>query len=255
MTYRAPVDDIVFTLLNTAGLKKALDDGLYPDVDAETVAAVLGEAGRFAGDIIAPLNAVGDKIGAKFADGKVTTPPGFKDAYTNWAAAGWNGIAATPDFGGQGLPIAVNAACIEMWNSASMAFSLNPLLTGGAIEALTAHASEELKERYLAKDDLRRMDRHDAPDRAAGRLRRRRTAHQGGAQSRRQLPHHRAEDLHHLGRARPDRQHHPHACWRACTDAPPGNARHLAVHRAEIPARRGRHARRAQRHPLPLDRA
>ncbi|BAT58369.1 acyl-CoA dehydrogenase, short-chain specific [Variibacter gotjawalensis] len=151
MTYRAPVDDIVFTLLHNAGLQTAIDSGQFPDMDAETVAAVLEEAGKFAADVIAPLNVAGDRIGAKFDGGTVKTAPGFKDAYTSWAAAGWNGIAATPDFGGQGLPIAVNAACIEMWNSASMAFSLNPLLTGGAIEALTAHGAPELKDLYLAK--------------------------------------------------------------------------------------------------------
>ena len=122
MIYRAPVADIAFSLRHAAGLKTALAEGLYGDLDEQTVDSVLAEAGRFATDIIAPLNGVGDKFGTPFKNGTVTTPPGWKDAYTTWAAAGWNGLAAPANWGGQELPQAVNAACIEMWNSASMAF-------------------------------------------------------------------------------------------------------------------------------------
>src|SRR5882672_8245187 len=151
MTYRAPVADIAFALKNAAGLKAALAEGLYGDLDAETVDSVLAEAGRFAADVIAPLNAVGDKFGTPFKDGAVTTPPGWKEAYTAWAAAGWNGLAAPSDFGGQELPQAVNAACIEMWNSASMAFGIGPVLTMAAVDALHAYGSDTLKQRYLGK--------------------------------------------------------------------------------------------------------
>src|SRR5689334_18687797 len=118
MTYRAPVSDIGFALKHAAGFEAALNEGLYGDLDADTVDAVLEEAGRFATDVIAPLNSVGDKHGTPFKDGAVTTPPGWKDAYTSWAAAGWNGLTAPVEWGGQDLPHAVNAACIEMWNSA-----------------------------------------------------------------------------------------------------------------------------------------
>jgi acyl-CoA dehydrogenase len=151
MTYRAPVADIAFALKHAAGLKTSLAEGLYGDLDEETVDSVLAEAGRFATDVIAPLNTVGDKFGTPFKDGVVTTPPGWKQAYTAWAAAGWNGLAAPTQWGGQALPQAVNAACIEMWNSAAMAFGIGPILTMAAVDALAADGSDELKQRYLGK--------------------------------------------------------------------------------------------------------
>jgi alkylation response protein AidB-like acyl-CoA dehydrogenase len=151
MSYRAPVADIAFTLKHAAGLKTALAEGIYGDLDEETVDSILAEAGRYASDVIAPLNSVGDKFGTPFKDGKVATPPGWKDAYTAWAAAGWNGLAAPADWGGQELPHAVNAACVEMWNSASMAFGIGPVLTMAAIDALHAYGSETLKKEYLGK--------------------------------------------------------------------------------------------------------
>jgi alkylation response protein AidB-like acyl-CoA dehydrogenase len=151
MPYRAPVADIAFALKHAAGLKAALAEGLYGDLDEETVDSVLVEAGRFATDVIAPLNRVGDKHGTPFKDGAVTTPPGWKQAYTAWAAAGWNGVAAPAEFGGQDLPHAVNAACIEMWNSGSMAFGIGPALTMAAIDALAAYGSDNLKQRYLGR--------------------------------------------------------------------------------------------------------
>jgi alkylation response protein AidB-like acyl-CoA dehydrogenase len=151
MTYRAPVADIAFTLKHAAGLSEALAQGLYGDLGEDLVDAVLEEAGRFAGDVIAPLNRIGDKHGTPFKDGAVTMPPGWKEAYTAWAAAGWNGLAAPADFGGQNLPHALNAACTEMWNAASMAFGIGPVLTMGAIEALAVHGSDDLKRAYLPK--------------------------------------------------------------------------------------------------------
>ena len=151
MTYRAPVADIAFALKHAAGLKAALAEGLYGDLDEEMVDQVLEEAGRFAGDVIAPLNRVGDKFGTPFKDGAVTTPPGWKEAYTAWAAAGWNGLAAPAEYGGQELPHAINAACVEMWNSGSMAFGIGPVLTMSAIDALASHGNDELKRTYLPK--------------------------------------------------------------------------------------------------------
>ena len=145
MTYRAPVADIAFALKHAAGLRAALKEGLYGDLDEEMVDQVLEEAGRFAGDVIAPLNRVGDKSGTPFKDGAVTMPPGWKEAYTAWAAAGWNGLAGPAEYGGQELPHAINAACIEMWNSGSMAFGIGPVLTMSAIDALASHGSDELK--------------------------------------------------------------------------------------------------------------
>jgi alkylation response protein AidB-like acyl-CoA dehydrogenase len=144
MSYRAPVADIAFTLKQAGA---PFDGELTEDV----IDAVLQEAGRFASDVIAPLNRIGDQHGTPFKDGRVAMPPGWKEAYSAWTAAGWNGLAASPEWGGQGLPHLLNAACTEMWNSASMAFGLGPLLTMAGIDALTAHGSDSLKARYLPK--------------------------------------------------------------------------------------------------------
>src|SRR5947208_3185777 len=151
MTYRAPVADISFALNHAAGFAAALADGLYGDLGDDVVEAVLTEAGKFATDILAPLNVIGDRDGARFDDGAVTTPPGWKEAYHAWAKGGWNALAAPAQWGGQDLPHALNAACLEMWNSAAMAFGLGPVLTMAAIDALAAHGSEELKRAYLPK--------------------------------------------------------------------------------------------------------
>jgi len=151
MTYRAPVADISFALKNTAGFGPALAEGLYGDLADDVVEAVLAEAGKFATDILGPLNATGDRDGTRFKDGAVTTAPGWKEAYRAWAQAGWNAVAAPAQWGGQDLPHALNAACIEMWNSAAMAFGLGPLLTMAAVDALAAHGSDELKRAYLPK--------------------------------------------------------------------------------------------------------
>ncbi|MEA2903293.1 MAG: 3-(methylsulfanyl)propanoyl-CoA dehydrogenase [Alphaproteobacteria bacterium] len=151
MAYRAPVADIAFTLRHAAGFGSALAEGLYGDLAEDVVDAVLEEAGRFATEVLAPLNQIGDREGARFKDGTVTTAPGWKDAYRDWAAAGWNGLAGPARWGGQELPHAVNAACIEMWNSAAMAFGLGPLLTMGAVDALAAHGSDALRDSYLPK--------------------------------------------------------------------------------------------------------
>ena len=142
MSYRAPVADIAFSLKHGAGLAPTLAEG--GDLSAGDVDAVLEEAGRFAGDVIAPLNAAGDRHGTPFKDGAVTMPPGWKEAYRGWIAGGWNAVSLPAQWGGQALPHALNAACIEMWNSASMAFGIGPVLTMGAAEALAAHGSETL---------------------------------------------------------------------------------------------------------------
>src|SRR5437016_7191333 len=103
MTYRAPVSDIAFTLKHSAGLKQALEEGLYGDLTEDVVDAVLEEAGKFATDIVAPLNMLGDKHGAVLKDGSITMPPGWRDVYKAWSEAGWNGLAASSEWGGQGL--------------------------------------------------------------------------------------------------------------------------------------------------------
>jgi acyl-CoA dehydrogenase len=151
MTYRAPIDDMLLALNHGAGLQAALDAGHYGEFDADITKTVLEEAGRFASDVLAPLNRVGDKAGIKLDGGKVTTAPGWPDAYRRWTDAGWNAVSGPEAFGGQGLPLAVNAACTEIWSASNIAFGLCPLLTLSAIEALDAHGSDELKRIYLEK--------------------------------------------------------------------------------------------------------
>jgi alkylation response protein AidB-like acyl-CoA dehydrogenase len=151
MSYRAPVADMAFTLEHAAGLGRAREEGLLEDLARDDVEAILDEAAKFATDIIAPLNAVGDRHGTPFKDGVIAMPPGWKDAYRAWTQAGWNAVSALAQWGGQALPQSVNAACTEMWNSAALAFGLGPLLTMAAVDALSAHGSEELKRAYLPK--------------------------------------------------------------------------------------------------------
>jgi len=151
MTYRAPINDMLLALNHGAGLQAAVQAGHYGDFDADITAAVLEEAGRFATDVLAPLNKIGDKNGIKLEGGQVTTAPGWPEAYRRWSEAGWNGVSGPEAFGGQGLPLAVNAACTEIWSASNIAFGLCPLLTLSAIEALDAHGSEELKQIYLEK--------------------------------------------------------------------------------------------------------
>ncbi|RWX77189.1 acyl-CoA dehydrogenase [Neorhizobium lilium] len=149
--YRAPLEDIAFTLKHVAGLEAALEIGRFGDLSDDLVDAILEEAGRFASNEMAPLGEIGDRQGARLADGKVTTPDGWPELYRNWREGGWNGLTAPEAFGGQNLPHMLNVAALEMWNSASMAFALAPTLTMGAIEALASHGSDALKATYLAK--------------------------------------------------------------------------------------------------------
>ena len=151
MTYRAPINDMLLALNHGAGLQAAVKAGHYGDFDGDITAAVLEEAGNFASDVLAPLNRVGDEHGIKLDADKVTTAPGWPDAYQRWTAAGWNAVSGPEAFGGQGLPLAINAACTEIWSASNIAFGLCPLLTLSAIEALDAHGSDELKKIYLEK--------------------------------------------------------------------------------------------------------
>ncbi|MBX3570185.1 MAG: acyl-CoA dehydrogenase [Rhizobiaceae bacterium] len=149
--YRAPVEEIAFTLKHIAGMKAALEAGRLGDLTEDLAEAVLNEAGRFASEEVAPLYKVGDQQGAVFKDGAVTTPQGWKDLYRRWADGGWNALTGPVEFGGQGLPMMLSVAALEMWNGGSMAFAIGPTLTMGAVEALDKHASEALKATYLEK--------------------------------------------------------------------------------------------------------
>ena len=149
--YKAPVEEIAFTLKHVAGMGEAISKGLLGDLGEDLVDAILTEAGRFATEEIAPLAEIGDRQGARLIDGEVKTPDGWRDLYRNWIAGGWNGLTAPEAFGGQALPHMLNVAALEMWNSGSTAFALAPTLTMGAIEAVSTHGSAALKEKYLEK--------------------------------------------------------------------------------------------------------
>ncbi|MCX2723703.1 acyl-CoA dehydrogenase [Roseibium salinum] len=149
--YRAPVDEIAFTLKHVCGLDDLQKSASHQDLADDLVDAILSEAGRFAAEEIAPLNAVADQHGTPLADGKVTTPPGWRELYRAWIEGGWNGLTASPEAGGQGLPMMLSAAALEMWNSGSMAFAIGPTLTMGAVDALEKHASPDIKAKYLEK--------------------------------------------------------------------------------------------------------
>ena len=149
--YRAPVDEIAHTLKTIAGLDEVIAQGRFADLSDDLVDAILEEAGKFASTRVAPQLEVGDKHGTPLKDAEVTMPPGWKDVYEEWIAGGWNALTGKAEFGGQGLPMMLAIATFEMWNSGSMAFGIGPTLTLGAIEALEAHATDELKRTYLPK--------------------------------------------------------------------------------------------------------
>ncbi|MCM2476870.1 acyl-CoA dehydrogenase [Rhizobium sp. CG5] len=149
--YKAPVEEIAFTLKHVAGMAEALQNGRLGDLSDDLVDAILSEAGRFATDEVAPLGEIGDKQGARMVDGKVVVPDGWAELYRQWSEGGWNSLTAAEDFGGQALPHMLNVAALEMWNSGSMAFALGPTLTMGAVDAVTTHGSDALKQKFLHK--------------------------------------------------------------------------------------------------------
>ncbi len=151
MTYTAPLADITAVLNHITGLPELIEEGLFPDLDPDLVAAILDEAGKFAAERIAPLNRQGDEVGATLKDGEIHMPEGWRDVYRQWCEAGWGGLPGPDDYGGQGLPVMVSMAVSEMWQSACMSFSLNPLLTQGAIETIAQFGSDALKQNYLPK--------------------------------------------------------------------------------------------------------
>ena len=151
MSYIAPVKDMLFDIEHLSRIDEIARMPGFEDATLETAQAVLEECARFNQDVIAPLNVDGDRNPSSFKDGKVTTTPGFKEAFAQYAAGGWQGLQHPLDFGGQGLPKTIGAACGEMLNSANMSFALCPLLSDGAIEALLTAGSDDLKATYLGK--------------------------------------------------------------------------------------------------------
>ena len=149
-TYHAPLTEMKFVLNELAGLAEVAALPGYEDAAPDVIDAILEEASKFATNVLDPLNASGDREGAKRQDdGSVRTPAGFKDAYRQFCDSGWNGLTKNPEFGGQGLPQLVATAVEEMWHAANLAFDLCPLLTQGAIEAIELRGSDDIKKRYL----------------------------------------------------------------------------------------------------------
>ena len=137
MEYRAPVAEIAFAMKRIADVAE-----VAPDVSAETLAQILSEAGRFAAEVLEPIDRIGDRQGVAFDAGTVTTASGWKHAYKRFAEAGWTGLSAPEAFGGQGLPVMVQVAVEEVWNAANPAFAVCPMLTAGAIHTLAAHGTD-----------------------------------------------------------------------------------------------------------------
>ncbi len=151
MSYRAPVKDMLFCMKELAGLEALSQLPGFEDAGLDTAEAVLTEAGRFCGEVVEPLNAESDRHPPVWRDGEVSTSAGFKDAFHQFTAGGWQGLQHPVEFGGQGLPKTIGAACAEMLNSASLSFALCPLLTDGAIEALLTAGSADQRRFFLPK--------------------------------------------------------------------------------------------------------
>jgi 3-(methylthio)propanoyl-CoA dehydrogenase len=151
MSYTAPVKDMLFDIEHLADIEQIAQMPGFEEAGLETAQAVLEECAKFNEGVLAPLNVEGDRNPSSWKDGQVTTTAGFVQAYKQFAEGGWQGLQHPADFGGQGLPKTIGAACIEMLNSANLSFALCPLLTDGAIEALLTAGSDDLKGVYLEK--------------------------------------------------------------------------------------------------------
>ena len=151
MSYQAPVKDMLFCMKELAGLEEVAKIPGFEESGVETAQAVLEECAKFNEGVVAPLNWEGDKNPGAWSDGRVTTAPGFKEAFKQYAEGGWQGLQHPTEFGGQGLPKTIGAACGEILNSANLSFALCPLLTDGAVEALLTAGTPEQQQLYIPK--------------------------------------------------------------------------------------------------------
>jgi alkylation response protein AidB-like acyl-CoA dehydrogenase len=151
MPYRSPVNDFQFLLDHVVGFRAVQDTEKFAEATDETVTAILTEAGKLADEVIAPLQRVGDTDGAVLENGVVRASPGFREGYQAMAEGGWIGMSGDPEHGGMGLPFTLTASLNDMIGGACLAIGLNPILSQGQIEALEAHASDEMKDLYLPK--------------------------------------------------------------------------------------------------------
>lgn len=150
MTYVAPVDEAVFFIENCTAIPRLAGDGAFSLAEGD-VAAILAGAGRFAAEVLDPIDDALDRVGCQFVDGRVQTAPGHRAARARFAGDGWAGLAMRQEWGGQGLPATLNLACLEYWHAASLAFGMGMLLSTGAAETIESFGSEELKAIYLPK--------------------------------------------------------------------------------------------------------
>lgn len=148
--YNAPLKDMQFVLNELIDMDSIAACPGFEEVSPDLVEAILVEAGKVASDVFAPLNKIGDQQGSHLKDGKVVVPEGFTEAFKLFSESGWMSINQPTEFGGQGLPYLVDCAVSEMWHASNMAITLCPLLTNGAVEAIYAHGSDELKATYLS---------------------------------------------------------------------------------------------------------
>lgn len=200
--YIPPVDDISFLLGEVFDFdaQMATLPG-FEEVNTELATSVMEEGGKFCAEILEPLNRPGDEEGCKLENGLVTTPKGVSDAYRAFVEAGWGGLSGDPEFGGQGLPRALQILLDEMLSSANLSFGLFPGLTRGAVEAIAHHASDELKQTYLPKMISGEWTGAMALTESLRRHRPRPAHHSRRAGGRRFLFHQGHEDLHLLWRS------------------------------------------------------
>ncbi len=151
VTFRAPLKDMLFVMKELADIDGIAALPGFEDATFDTAQAVLDEAARFNGEIVAPLNAIGDNDPSVWKDGDVTTTPGFKEAFRQFGEGGWQGVLHPVEYEGQGLPKLIATPCMEMLNAANMAFALCPLLTDGAIEALLTAGTDAQKQLYVPR--------------------------------------------------------------------------------------------------------
>ncbi len=149
--YTAPTQEIEFVINHLAEVDNLQSIAAFTDATPDMVGAIVAEAAKLAEDVLAPLNHVGDQRGVELKQEGVIAAPGFADAYQQFVDSGWQGLAQPPEYGGQGMPFLLHTAIAEIWNSANMSFALCPMLSVSAIDAMKAHASDELQQRYLEK--------------------------------------------------------------------------------------------------------
>ena len=151
MTFASPVKQMIFALKEMANYSEIIESELWPDLDDNFIETLLNEAAKLADNSIAPLNQSADKAGSILNNGNVSTAPGFKEAYKELVNSSWGTLSGLKDYGGQGLPKTIAVMIQELWNTSCMSFSLCPMLTQGAVEAISHHGTENQKKEYLPR--------------------------------------------------------------------------------------------------------